>query len=966
IAPMLFIALSIIPRLSQVSYMGQDGLFFSYHNEADQTLAVFSNKSFSSRWYTQPVNRDTGKLYGAAIGSESAVRINSSWVRDALKSKNGHSAVGKGWSNGQNLFFFNTVAMDGRGLITLGYSVDLVIDEFANIDYLGGEFYMVTKDGIMLMHDGHIDAHILVYNDTISVEFLGENGNVVGMLYGISCMPNQGEVKPHKVNIKGKKYVYFCSTIDVAGVQSVYLLAFPKSRLVDLVERYGKDGIGLLVLMFISVVVSIVIFMILAFKAAKREMFLCAALIKQMEATQQAERKSMNKSLAFAGASHDVRSSLAAITGLIESCQEEAAPNSEMAENLEQMSTCSMDLLGILNTVLDTSKIEAGKMQLVEEDFNMPQLLEEVIDMYYPIGMKKGVDVVLDLCEGSVLKSHMVKGDRGKLKQILINLISNGVKFTSEGHVSLRAYVRKASLDNSIIIASNGNLVLKCLSRLCYKSKDSLNNLDALHTVQQNPNAMEFVFEVDDSGQGIPKDKQKSVFENFVQVKGTALAHEGCGLGLGIVQSLVRLMGGEIEIVDKDPGERGTCFQFNVFLSVLDNISANNEDEEGVMGQKDGGASDFFQIFNRSPVSKSDGSYVVLLMGNDERRKVSKKFIESFGIKVSAIKREKDMFQLLERIRYKSDFFYFNTSCEIPSSGSGSIFSFKETSDHAIAHYIRNKICPCFLLIVIDAKVDLLSEVCLTLATFKKEIPSARCKTIWLGNPFVQTTKMMDETCAPIPCDHIISKPFHGSRICQMLQLLPEFGGSLQCEAQDIQCLVTSQTKASSSHCEHEIQRATVHECKEEQSGEKPLAGKKVLVVEDIYLLGKLTARSLRKLGADIEVCENGQKAFDVVQSALAGEIMPKESKSLPYDIIFMDCEMPVMNGYEATRCIRVEEKKYGVHIPIVALTANAMVEDTARVMEAGMDFHLTKPLQVGKLLDVIGSIFDPREENHL
>ncbi|KAK6911640.1 hypothetical protein RJ641_023733 [Dillenia turbinata] len=83
--------------------------------------------------------------------------------------------------------------------------------------------------------------------------------------------------------------------------------------------------------------------------------------------------------------------------------------------------------------------------------------------------------------------------------------------------------------------------------------------------------------------------------------------------------------------------------------------------------------------------------------------------------------------------------------------------------------------------------------------------------------------------------------------------------------------------------------------------GDKPLAGNKVLVVEDIDLLGKLTTRSLRKLGADIEFCKNGQKAFDLVQSALADESMPKESKSL---IRFVDCEMPVMNGKEAARRI--------------------------------------------------------------
>jgi signal transduction histidine kinase len=90
------------------------------------------------------------------------------------------------------------------------------------------------------------------------------------------------------------------------------------------------------------------------------------------------------------------------------------------------------------------------------------------------------------------------------------------------------------------IIASNRTTVMKFLSRFCYKNQDSFNDLDALNTVEENPNEVEFEFEVDDTGKGIPKDKQKSLFEDYVQVKETATGQEGTGLGLGIVQSLVR------------------------------------------------------------------------------------------------------------------------------------------------------------------------------------------------------------------------------------------------------------------------------------------------------------------------------------------------------------------------------------------------------------------------------------------
>lgn len=192
---------------------------------------------------------------------------------------------------------------------------------------------------------------------------------------------------------------------------------------------------------------------------------------------------------------------------------------------------------GILNSILDTSKIEAGKMQLEEEEFDIEQLLEDVVDLYHPVGMKKGVDVILDPYDGFVSKSSCVKGDRGKLKQILSNLLSNAVKFTSEGHVTVRAWARKLSLENEIL-ASNQNNSMSCLFCLLFEIERANNDSEVVNTIQRDPNCMEFIFEVNDTGKGIPKEKQKSVFENYVQVK-EPLGQEGTGLGLGIVQSLV-------------------------------------------------------------------------------------------------------------------------------------------------------------------------------------------------------------------------------------------------------------------------------------------------------------------------------------------------------------------------------------------------------------------------------------------
>lgn len=124
------------------------------------------------------------------------------------------------------------------------------------------------------------------------------------------------------------------------------MLAYPPNELVRFVHNYSKLSLMLLLFLFIFIVISLSLFMVLIVTAARREMVLCASLVKQIASTQQAERKSMNKTTAFSRANHDVRGSLAAITGLIELCHQDASPESELAANLSQMNTLTKDLFG--------------------------------------------------------------------------------------------------------------------------------------------------------------------------------------------------------------------------------------------------------------------------------------------------------------------------------------------------------------------------------------------------------------------------------------------------------------------------------------------------------------------------------------------------------------------------------------------------------------------------------------------
>ncbi|KAJ4850639.1 hypothetical protein Tsubulata_023974 [Turnera subulata] len=1010
VAPVLFLALDTIPNLNQVSYIGLDGLLLSLYHDHNRMFVVYANTSNSSTWYTQPINRDTGKLYGDAVASDALPTRNASWFQNALYHTSGHSSIGTGWNKAQDILFLNTVAMDGRGVISLGFPLKVVVDYFAALDFYGGYFHLGTTEGQVIMQAKVPGIRIDIVNSTVMLKTLKPN-SIPDTKYILSCDSEDGQLISFVGIMGGIKYKFYCSTLNIAGIKSVYVVAYRRNALVGFVQRNSRSSITLLVLIFMFIIISIAIYIFLTARATNREMFLCAALVQQMEATQQAERKSMNKTKAYAGASHDVRHHLSTIGALIHFCQEEANPDSKLAEQLVNMETQTKDLLGILNSILDTSKIEAGKTTLEEEEFSLAKLLEDIVDMYYPMAVEKGIDIVLDPCDGSILKSPLVKGDRIKLKQILCNLLGNAIKFTSEGHVSIRAVVKKNNFKKDII-ASNRTTVLKILShQFCYKNKRSFSDLDALSSVQENPNEMEFEFEVDDTGKGIPKDKQNSIFEDYVQVKETTMEQEGCGLGLGIVQSLVRVMKGELTIVEKEPGERGTCFKFNVFLSTREPQPAGPDEDRR--------SSSFHQHFAfMSP--KPEGSHVIMFIPGEERIRVLKKYLESLNIKVTVIKKARNFSPELEKIKRKLDMSNSASANSDKGLKEGSS-SLQEESEYTTPHFRKtnSKSISGFVLLLIDAaEATKCSNIHSTLVSFRKDIPKSLCKVVWLDDQIAHRSRDEAKDRLTAEGDFIIYKPLHGSRLTQVLSLLPERKSSSRNNnskfgmrsVQDVQ-LSADYNLSNDFHCleiqpstgpsrQNSLQQTAVQR-NDEKGSEKPsLEGKKVLIVEDTELLRRLATFHLSKLGASVEVCANGKEASDKVSKALGDLRKEGDSKCLPYDYIFMDCvvipcqpsshhicsttlcifpsgnclqilvllksitkkyiavlQMPVMNGYDATRLIREEEKHYGVHIPIIALTAHALPEESSKIMDAGMDFHLTKPLQEEKLFEVIRSI---------
>nr|GMD20958.1 histidine kinase CKI1-like [Ipomoea batatas] len=635
-------------------------------------------------------------------------------------------------------------------------------------------------------------------------------------------------------------------------------------------KRDVKLGMILLGINICITVTSVVVFTWWRSRVMMREMCVKAALIKQKEATEEAERKSMSKSVAVANASHEVRTALAGITGL-------------------------------LNSILDASRIEAGKMQVEEDEFDLQELLEDVVDLYYPVGMKKGVDVILDPCDESVEKFRRVRGDRGKLKQVLSNLLFNAIKFTDEGYVALRGFVATFC---GVPAKTGGG-----------EEEEEVND----SVLERKDGGIEYIFKVVDTGKGIPKEKRNSVFENYSQVKdmGRGKKHQlGHGLGLGIAQSLVRLMGGEIGIEDKETGERGTCFKFNI---VLDNIVILESSSS----------------HNNNINTYSSGHHVVVFMHCEERGKIIGRFLESRGIKVSLVQKgHQQLSRKLKKIKRGALNLPRSTTTPLPSYYSSSSSSKEELEDETMPLHTNT----CMVLIIIDTSAAgeaLFPEVIKAVSEFHRDLQPGCVRVLW-----IDTTALgrgVDNNFQLPSTDLIVSKPLQGSRLHSVLGLLPDFASSSQLG--EIQVVIEKEKEEEDDE----------NDGGSSSSEKKALTGKRILVVEDNPTLRKICTTVVSSLGALTYACTNGEEALQLVSSGLQDH-----HHQPPFDYILMDCEMPIMDGFEATKRIKEEGKAMGIWIPIIALTAHTGKEEMDKVTEAGMDYYLSKPINAATLLTAI------------
>ncbi|XP_042495876.1 histidine kinase 1 isoform X2 [Macadamia integrifolia] len=997
-----------------------------------------ANGNVSAIWYREPLNPVTGESTGRPrpIPPDDLINIAGlSEVPDGVASW--HVAVSKFidspllsaalpvWDSSNQ----NMVAV--VGVTTALYSVGQLMREL--VEFHSGYMYLTSQEGYVLATSTNAP---LLRNSTTGPKLMmavDSEDRVIRLgaewlqsTYGNKYSTNL-EVHVENVKLGHQKYYIDSFFLNLKRLPMVGVIIIPRRYIMGKVdERAFKTLVTLISASVCILLVGCLCILILT-NGVSKEMKLRAELISHLDARRRAEASSNYKSQFLANMSHELRTPMAAVIGLLDILICDNCLTNEQYATVTQIRKCSNALLGLLNNILDLSKVESGKLVLEEAEFDLGRELEGLVDMFSVQRINHNVETVLDLSDDM---PKVVQGDSARVVQIFTNLISNSIKFTLSGHIILRGWCERPNTFSDTM-----KLPLdQKESSSAVKTKLKQHGNHEMRTSKKDDRIVLW-FEVDDTGCGIDPSKWESVFESFEQADpSTTRTYGGTGLGLCIVRTLVNKMGGEIKVVKKD--NPGTLMQLYLVLSTP------------LGGTRQQCPIDF----------SKHGLMVLLALSSNTGRVIMSQWLRKKRVPTWEASEWNELTQIIQEV--------FQASSTTPRNGFMTQCSTSETLryEELNTHHVRTS----SIIIVVDVGLlDLSTEI------WKEQIKffdkyHGKAKFAWVLNHDTSSNAVKMELQRK---GHlmIVNKPLYKAKMVQILEAVIkerdfelqqespnasrapqadlhecleidpihfdaassddsdtfETGsfnsrrGVLQIEETPGEEIITqdhktennrlsefSQNYSKNKNIEYPRQMQTYRDIEDSTctstynrkesvlpekevensrwsehnhrdstwaiDGQKFLKGLCILLAEDTPVLQRVATIMLQKMGASVVAVGDGQQAVDTLKCMLDAEkyrssespfwdgntrLQTQLQDCPPFDLILMDCQMPKMDGYEATKAIRSYEAGTGSHIPIVALTAHAMSSDEAKCLEVGMDAYLTKPIDCKLMISTILSL---------